>query len=236
MTSTSSAQKRWAVVLPAMVVPFILSWFYFVILPGTALGNGLYVSTKMLLVVWPLLATWFILRERICLALGGGRKKTGRIVAEGLGLGLGIVVLMAGFMMSPVGYTVWEGSDPIRERVEDLGVLEHFLAFALFISVVHSLIEEVFWRWFVFGNLYRLVRPWTAHLLAALAFSAHHFVVLSQYFPLGLTIFFGCGVAIGGFFWTLLVVRQGSLLGAWLSHLVVDMGLMTIGAYLMDLL
>lgn len=219
-----------------MVVPFIFSLFYFVLLPGTAVGNGLYVLMKVLLVVWPLAATLAILREPLDLNLLGGKGTMRSVALTGFVLGLGILGLMAGLMVTPLGQFIHDGALRIQTRVEGMGVLDHFLGFALFLSVVHSLIEEVYWRRFVYGNLSQLVRPWVAHVAAGLAFSAHHIVVLSQFFQLGMATFLGLSVGVGGVLWSLLYARQRSLLGAWISHMVVDFGIMAIGARLMGLL
>ncbi len=222
-----------------MVVPFLFSWIYFVLLPGTAIGNGLYVLAKIMLVVWPVLATRWILRERLTFGLvnDGGGSARWKIVLGGLGLGLVVLAIMVVLLASPLGEIVREGAESIRIRVQGMGVLDHFFVFALFLSVVHSLIEEVYWRWFVFGNLRRLTRKTsTAHVAAAVGFSAHHIVVLSQFFTLGMAVFLGICVGIGGFLWSWLYARQGTLLGAWLSHMVVDFGIMAVGARLMGLL
>ena len=209
-----------------------MSLIYFVLLPGTWLGNALYVVMKVMLVVWPTVATVWILKERLELGLGKGW----RVAMVGLVWGLGIVALMLGLMMTPLGEVIRAGAGNIQTRVEGMGILDHFVWFALSLSVIHSLIEEVYWRHFVAGNLLKLVSPWKAHLLAGIGFSAHHIVVLSQFFPLGMAFFLGACVGIGGILWSVLMVHQRSLLGAWISHMVVDFGIMIIGARLMGLL
>ncbi len=40
---------------------------------------------------------------------------------------------------------------------------------------------------------------------------------------------FSISVAIGGFFWALLYSRSRSLIGPWISHLLVDAGILAIG-------
>jgi membrane protease YdiL (CAAX protease family) len=232
VTFSPSPRIRWFVVLLALVVPFLMSLIYFVLLPGTWLGNGLYVVMKIMLVVWPAVATLLILRERLDLGLSNGW----RLAMVGFGWGLGIVTLMLGLMVTPLGDIIRAGADNIQTKVEGMGVLDHFVWFALFLSVIHSLIEEVYWRRFVAGNLLHLVSPWKAHLLAGIGFSAHHIVVVSQFFPLGMAFFLGSCVGIGGVLWSVLMVKQRSLLGAWMSHMVVDIGIMIIGARLMGLL
>ena len=154
----------------------------------------------------------------------------------GVGLGGIIVALMLGLMATPLGEIVRAGAGKIQTKVAGMGVLDHFVWFALFLSVIHSLIEEVYWRRFVAGNLLKLISPWKAHLLAGIGFSAHHVVVVSQFFPLGMAFFLGSCVGIGGVLWSVLMVKQRSLLGAWMSHMVVDLGIMVIGARLMGLL
>ena len=54
---------------------------------------------------------------------------------------------------------------------------------ALFISVFHSLLEEYYWRWFVFGRLERSLPLAAAIGISSLAFMAHHVFVLAYYFP-----------------------------------------------------
>ncbi len=232
MTSLPSSRNRWFVVLLALFVPFLMSLIYFVLLPGIWLGNALYVVMKVMLVVWPTVATFWILKERLDLGLAKGW----RVAMIGVGLGGIIVALMLGLMATPLGEIVRAGAGKIQTKVAGMGVLDHFVWFALFLSVIHSLIEEVYWRRFVAGNLLKLISPWKAHLLAGIGFSAHHVVVVSQFFPLGMAFFLGSCVGIGGVLWSVLMVKQRSLLGAWMSHMVVDLGIMVIGARLMGLL
>ncbi len=218
-----------------MVVPLITSLFYFVFFAGTTFANGLYTLQKILLVVWPVVATRWILKEPLWSGRFTGHQPAGRSLLEGAILGIAIVTVMFGLMATPMGGVIREGADNIRTRVEGMGVLDHFLIFALFLSIIHSWIEEFYWRWFVYGNLRRLTRPWIAHVAAAIGFSAHHIVVLSQFFRLDMAVFLGVNVGIGGWLWSVLYARQGTLLGAWISHLIVDLGIMWLGAKLMGL-
>jgi membrane protease YdiL (CAAX protease family) len=104
-----------------------------------------------------------------------------------------------------------------------------------FYALGHSLLEEYYWRWFVFGQLMELSRPLTAVTISATGFMAHHVCVLAVYFgwnsPAGfyLTAFCSLSVAVGGVLWALLYRRHGALYGVWLSHLLVDAGIFVIG-------
>ena len=147
----------------------------------------------------------------------------------GAAAGLVLVALMFAAMATPLGHVVVGGSEAIRAKALQFGLLSHYWVFALALSIVHSLVEEVYWRWFVFGRLRRVVSlPW-AHLLAGAAFAAHHVVVTAVFFSLPVGLLLGGAVGLGGVSWSLLYQRQGTLAGAWLCHAIVDMGIMAIG-------
>jgi membrane protease YdiL (CAAX protease family) len=122
----------------------------------------------------------------------------------------------------------------VREKLEEFGVAGPalFLVVAFFYCVVHSLGEEYYWRWFVFGGLRRLLPVWMAVVLSSLAFALHHVIVLSVYLP-GRTytavLPFSLAIAVGGAFWAWLYNESGTLYGPWLSHFLVDGAIFVIG-------
>jgi membrane protease YdiL (CAAX protease family) len=106
-----------------------------------------------------------------------------------------------------------------------------FIVGAALLSLVHSLMEEYYWRWFVFGGLRRYMPVAAAIALSSLAFTAHHVILLASFFG-GLTlpaVLFSLCVAIGGAAWTWIYHRSGSLLGPWLSHAMIDAGIFVVG-------
>ena len=58
----------------------------------------------------------------------------------------------------------------IREKVAGFGIGSptKFVALGAFYSLAHSLLEEYYWRWFVFGQLRRLVPLWPAIVISSL--------------------------------------------------------------------
>ncbi len=116
--------------------------------------------------------------------------------------------------------------------VSSLGV---YAVIALFYSLVHSLLEEYYWRWFVFGRLKNHLALWPAIVISSFAFMAHHVVVLSSYFGLAnpWTWFFSLSTAFGGGVWAWLYHRTGSIYGPWMSHLIIDAAVFGIGYDLM---
>src|SRR5439155_785789 len=73
-----------------------------------------------------------------------------------------------------------------------------------------------------------------AAALSALAFTAHHVVVLAVYFPgptefLTVVLPFALCVGVGGAVWAWLYDRAQSLYAPWLSHLIIDAAILVVG-------
>ncbi len=109
-----------------------------------------------------------------------------------------------------------------------------FLALGIFYALCHSFLEEYYWRWFVFGYLRKHLSVIASITISSLAFMAHHVVLLGVFFgPTSpLTYLFAFAVGIGGAFWAWLYWATGSLRAAWISHLIVDAGIFTLGYFL----
>lgn len=153
--------------------------------------------------------------------------------------------LLFGFTVAAVmlaGYFGWlRGSSllaqtpiSLRHKLHQVSVdtPEGYLALAGFMVAAHSLLEEYYWRWFVFGGVRQFLPLAPALVIASLAFMAHHLVVLHVYLPgkfWTAALPLGLGVAIGGGVWAFLYDRSGSLWSPWLSHLIVDAAIFVIG-------
>ncbi len=220
--------RIWLALVPAMVVPFAASLFYFVIFSGYTSARITFAVAKLFTIVWPVIS--------ICLILGTGfpkvkigLKKHLQAVPVGIFCGTVIVVLIFVLMRTPVGEVIVSNSDRIEGKARELGFLRHYLLFALLLSVVHSLIEEYYWRWFVFGRLKMVLNIYGAHILAGVSFAAHHTVIATQLFPVFWGFVLGALAGAGGIVWSVMYDRQRTIAGAWICHLIVDLGIMAIG-------
>ncbi len=229
---TSRERRRvLACVLPAMVIPLIGSLVYFVWLGDHPAARVLYAITKAFTVVWPVVAVLAIERR----PWSRGPIDWGRhLRALPLGLLTGLLIggaILAAYRVPTLHAYAAGFADDIRTQLADLGVEGRagYVAFCVFLAGLHSLIEEFYWRWYVFSSLARLWPIWIAYLLGSLAFAAHHYVVLSTYFSIVGTIAFGTAVGVGGAVWCWQLRRQRTLTGAWLSHALVDAAIFMVG-------
>ncbi len=227
-----STRTRWVGAVVGMAFPTVVTLVYFRWASDFSAGvqQATYAVAKTLQFVLPVVWVWLVLRESI-------RPQRPRRDGVGLGLAFGLATGLAAWFI----YREWlsgtvvfaAAAEQIRAKILGFGLDSawKYAALGLFYSLFHSLLEEYYWRWFVFGQLRRLVRVWPAILLSAAAFAAHHVVVLDKFFhdtPL-LVALLSAAVAVGGVFWAWLYQRSGSLYGVWLSHLLVDAAIFLIG-------
>jgi membrane protease YdiL (CAAX protease family) len=104
-----------------------------------------------------------------------------------------------------------------------------YLAGAAAWTLANSLVEEYVWRWFVLAQCERLVGPPAAVVLSAALFTAHHVLALGRYLTPGLTLLASAGVFAGGVVWAGLYLRYRSIWPGWLSHVLADVAVFTLG-------
>lgn len=115
----------------------------------------------------------------------------------------------------------------------DAGVnAQNFVFVAIYISIVNSLLEEFFFRGFVFANLLHLTPRWFAYGFSAAAFSLYHVCMMSGWFSVWGFVVSLVGLAAGALIFDRLVERSGSLFFAWLVHLGANLGINTVGLLL----
>lgn len=143
------------------------------------------------------------------------------------GVGSGSVLMLgviAGFYM-----LLEAGVDPGRIHLILLswGLTPDWLwIFILYMIFGNSFFEELLWRGFSFERLQRLVSLKWASMISSLYYSSYHVL-------LGVVLFgWKWGLLVAGLawllgnFWSFLVRQYHSLLSAWISHLLVDIGIM----------
>lgn len=226
----------WPLLIVAMAAPTFLTWLEFVALVDRSQGANVLqqlaiVLGKTIQFSFPIFAFWLLERR-------WPRPEMPSFRGWEIGVGFALIVALGMFGL----YFGWLRGLPelahtptkVQEKMAQFGIdsVGRFVLFAFLLSVVHALLEEYYWRWFVFGRLAKLIPLVPAIILSSLAFMAHHVVVLGEYYhghfwtvavPLSLC------VAVGGAFWAWLYHRTGTIWAAWLSHVILDTAIMVIG-------
>jgi membrane protease YdiL (CAAX protease family) len=220
--------RIWFTVLPAMVLPFIASIFYFVLLSESIITRAIYVGIKLFMVVWPLFSICLIIRAKFP-SIQTTFKKQLNTALTGILVAVPLIALMAILMRTSLEQVIAGSSNKIAGKAEQFGIVEHYWLFAIFLSLIHSFIEEYYWRWFVFGQLRKVTGIFAAYILAGFAFGSHHVVIGTQFVGLFWGFIGGLSVAAAGVIWSIMYNRQKTIVGAWICHLIVDLYIMSIG-------
>lgn len=227
----------------AIVLPSIVTWVYFSLLSehDPKFQQAAYSVGKAIQFLLPLFAVFLLNRESIKGSISRITASSGNTKAWWIGgIVFGLLVVAAMFVIyflmlvdSAVGQRL---VDKVRDKVSGMGLdsVTKFAALGVFYALVHSFLEEYYWRWFVFRYLKRSTSPLIANIISSLGFMAHHVLLLG--FFLGwnepLTYVFSLSIAIGGFAWAWIYDRTNSLLIPWISHLIVDAGIFSLGYFL----
>jgi membrane protease YdiL (CAAX protease family) len=220
---------QWSAVLFALGFPSAFTWVYFVAFAGDhpVAQHVTYAAGKLVQFLFPVAWVVFIERRRMRLYLP---------TTSGLALGMISGVVVALVMIA--AYSCWlapalDSIGTTHEVKEKLTAFQidtpaKMIAMGVFYAFFHSLLEEYYWRWFVFGEVRRLVPLSAAIVISSVAFMGHHAIVLRLYLPLPWAILASAAVAIGGAMWAWLYHRSGSIYAPWISHLLIDAAIFVI--------
>ncbi|NLS90584.1 MAG: CPBP family intramembrane metalloprotease [Planctomycetaceae bacterium] len=224
-----------AVICVALLLPTLVTWLYFVALTTApaVIQQTAYAVGKTVQFALPAVWIYWLCRERF-----EWLRPTRTGLAANVLFGGAVVALMMviyHLWLNPTGYLA-PGSpagQAVVEKVRGFGVGDvwRYVALGAFYSIIHSGLEEYYWRWFVFGRLKRSISLGSAIALSSVGFMLHHVILLGIYFdwaPLPVGIF-SAAVAVGGAVWAWLYNRSGSLFGPWIGHLLIDAGIFLMG-------
>ncbi|MDR2346102.1 MAG: CPBP family intramembrane metalloprotease [Planctomycetaceae bacterium] len=157
------------------------------------------------------------------------------------GLGFGVIVFVMMFLLYYFCFSIPGGElsensagyEMIKKKISQLGLTDWrlYFLFGVFYSVIHSGLEEYYWRWFLFRKLQEICKVQLAIIISGLGFALHHVILLRELFGLNslLCILGSAAVAIGGIYWARLYQRSGNLYAAWIGHGIVDAAIFSIG-------
>lgn len=227
---SSSIRRGLAGLLASVPAPTIGVLAAMVLLPGSLLGQAIYIGSKAWLAGFPLF--WRLGVEREPISWSPLREpRSGLIAGAVSGLLISAVIVIAWFIAKANDLI-----DPATIRAaaieNGIGTPLRYIGFSLYIICVNSLLEEYFWRWFVVRRCEDLLRRgWMAVTLSALLFTVHHVIALRVQMEWLPTILASIGIFCGGVIWSGMYVRYRSIWPAYLSHAIVDLAFLIIGYF-----
>ena len=187
--------------------------------------------------IWVLCKVWMLLGPALWYYLVEGQAwRWPRWQTRGLLAGLTL-----GLMMAASIFAAWFGlaegqinPAPMQEKLAPLGLTQPavYLGLAAYWSLGNSLVEEYVFRWFFVRQCEQLASRWAIPLAAAI-FTAHHTLALAFYVTPLWNLLASSGVFIAGLLWSWLYHSSRNVWACWLSHVLADIAVFTIGALLL---
>ena len=207
--------------VPAQSIATIVFYWHF----DTAAGKISVAVLRLWIVLLPVLWLKLVDREKV---RWSPPKLGGFGVAVALGFAISIFIFAAFAIASHFGVIQ---SDKVAGSAARTGLnhLGTFILGAIYWITLNSLAEEYVWRWFVFRKFEILIGGKLAVIAAALAFMAHHVIVLAAQFNWPITLAGSLGVFTGGAIWSWLYLRYRSIWPGYVSHAIVDAAIFVTG-------
>ena len=163
-------------------------------------------------------------------------KRSGMLAGIAFGLFVALAVQILVFYLSHFKHRPMldDLAEQVRIKIAAFGLTSRglFLLFGAFLCMIHSGLEEYYWRAFLFGGWRKLVPLSWAIAISSIGFMAHHVVVLNEYFPgrmWTVTVQLSLAVACGGAVWAWMYQRYDSIYPVGVSHALVDAAIMVVG-------
>ncbi len=221
--------QAWLALLLTATVPTVGTALSMVWFPESTWAKAVFGLAKVWILVAPLVWLWKVEGVKPRFPRWSNR---GMVAAHVTG-----AMIFAVIAGAYVGFShAWIDPAEMLAKVRQFGLdrLGLYLLGALYWCTVNSLLEEYFWRWFVYARL-RDVLPSNllgvggAVVVCGLLFTVHHVVALSVYFDAKTTALASAGVFIGGVTWSWLYAKSGNIYAAYVSHVWADVVIFWIG-------
>ena len=105
----------------------------------------------------------------------------------------------------------------------------NFLLIALYISFVNSLLEEFFFKGFIFLNLNIISGRKFAYIISAFLFSLYHIAIMGNWFSPAIFVLAMMGLFIGAFIFNYLNEKSGNIYNSWIVHMMANLSINTVG-------
>ncbi|WP_343838744.1 type II CAAX endopeptidase family protein [Salinibacillus aidingensis] len=188
-------------------------------------------SAKIFLFLFaPLLVIRLIWKQRILVFLNLKEIDWNRLKGGfGLGIAAFIIVLLSFILLKD--YINMDGiTGDLRSRLNI--TLETYIFVAIYITFGNSLLEEFFFRGFIFLKLYQANYKTFAYLFSSSLFAIYHMAIFATWFNIWLILLAIVGLFTIGIIFCWLNTKSNNFLNSWILHILADIAVVSLGFYL----
>jgi len=114
--------------------------------------------------------------------------------------------------------------------------LTNLIFIGLYIIIFNSLLEEYFWRGFLFAKLDKILKSWQAYLITGIAFSFHHVMFYYNWFNLGFFLLVTFGLTVYALIMNYVFKKYQDLFSCWYVHIFADIAQIFIAFKIFELI
>lgn len=144
------------------------------------------------------------------------------------------VIILGGYLLVRGIFDFSAITDALTKNIGVTG--ENFVFVSLYISFVNSLLEEFFFRGFVFLTLKRIITRKFAYLFSATVFVVYHIAMMIGWFKLDVFLIVMAGLFVGGLIFNYLNEKSATIYPSWLVHMFANFAINTIGFMLFGII
>ena len=216
-----ASEKRYSLFALLSSVPFtsigavISLW----ILPGIA-GKVILVLCQIWLLFVPII--WLLKIERKLIEIP--KPKFFDLIT---GVTVGILMFCLILSIYWLYLRSWIDVNLVREKLAKFSDLDRqaFIVSGVYFILINALIEEYFWRWFVYSRCEELKSGKAAVVISALFFTLHHTIGLATFTNWRVALIGSLAVFIAGIIWSEYYRRYRSIWSNYFSHAIADLAL-----------
>lgn len=161
-------------------------------------------------------------------------KELFKIQKKGIGIALILGLIVYGIILG--GYyiikDIFDFSSIAKNLTSQTGVdKNNFIYVAIYISLVNSMMEEFFFRGFVFKNLSNKV---FAYVFSSGIFALYHIAMMIGWFNIPVFVLVMAGLIIGGILFNFLNEKFNTVYVSWTVHMFANFAINTIGVILLN--
>lgn len=98
----------------------------------------------------------------------------------------------------------------------------------LVLALINPILEELYWREFMFGRLSLKLGNVIAVLITAIFYSLYHLIVVMDIFSFPFNVLSVISVFLAGLMWGIFRVKLNSIVASIISHSLADIGIMLV--------
>ncbi len=123
--------------------------------------------------------------------------------------------------------------DSVKQRVDEYEITKNIFIFvAIYICFGNALLEEFYFRGYLFGKLQKK-STLLAYAFSSVLFSVYHLAIFITWFNIGVFMLAFLGLIFAGVFFSYVNHKSKNFINSYIIHIFADIALMVVGYYVL---